>query len=506
MSGAATGRETALEDGWELVVGLEVHVELSTATKLFCGCANRFGDEPNTNVCPVCLGLPGSLPVVNAAAVDFAMRLGRALGCEVRPAVFARKNYFYPDMPKDYQISQYDQPTNIDGRLELADGQVVGIERAHIEEDTGKTTHVGGGGRIHDADYALVDYNRAGVPLVEIVSRPDIRTAEQARAFVRELRAILLSIGVSDARMEEGSMRVDANVSVRPAGSDELRTRCEIKNLSSLRSLGRAVTFEALRHVDLWSSGERPRQETRHWDEAGGRTTPGRSKEDAEDYRYFQDPDLVPLAPSAEQVEAIDAALPALPAARRAELVAVPWQPRSGRETLEALRHVTEGSMSTENAALLVERNQDGLVLAAVAAGAEPTHTATRVVNDLAVDDWSKVTPDGLAALISMETSGQITATQAKQVLAEMVEGGDDPASIAESRGFQAMAGDDLAATVDRVIADNPDEWQRFCTGDDTARRKLSGFFTGQVMRATRGRADGAAVNRLLQKKSGRQP
>ena len=485
MSGAATGRETALDNGWELVVGLEVHVELSTATKLFCGCANRFGDEPNTNVCPVCLGLPGSLPVVNAAAVDFAMRLGRALGCEVRPAVFARKNYFYPDMPKDYQISQYDQPTNIDGRLELADGDVVGIERAHIEEDTGKTTHVGGGGRIHDADYALVDYNRAGVPLVEIVSRPDIRTAEQARAYVRELRAILLSIGVSDARMEEGSMRVDANVSVRPAGSGELRTRCEIKNLSSLRSLGRAITFEARRHVDLWSSGERPRQETRHWDEAGGRTTPGRSKEDAEDYRYFQDPDLVPLAPSAERVAAIDAALPVLPAARRAELVAV-----------------GAGAVSAEDAALLVERDQDEFVRAVVEAGADPGLTATRVCNDLAVDDWSKVTPDGLAALVAMETSGQVTATQAKQVLAEMVEGGGDPASIAASRGFQAMAGDDLAATVDRVIAGSPDEWQRFCSGDDADRKKLSGFFIGQVMRATKGRADGAAVGRLLQQKA----
>ena len=485
MSGAATGRETALEDGWELVVGLEVHVELSTATKLFCGCANRFGDEPNTNVCPVCLGLPGSLPVVNAAAVDFAMRLGRALGCEVRPAVFARKNYFYPDMPKDYQISQYDQPTNTDGRLELADGQVVGIERAHIEEDTGKTTHVGGGGRIHDADYALVDYNRAGVPLVEIVSRPDIRTAEQARAFVRELRAILLSTGVSDARMEEGSMRVDANVSVRPAGSGELRTRCEIKNLSSLRSLGRAITFEARRHVDLWSSGERPRQETRHWDEAGGRTTPGRSKEDAEDYRYFQDPDLVPLAPSVAQVEAIDAALPALPAARRAGLVAV-----------------GAGAVSVEESALLVERDQDDLVRAAVVAGADPGLTATRVCNDLAVDDWSKVTPGGLAALIAMETSGQLTATQAKQVLAEMVKAGDDPASIAGSRGFQAMAGDDLAATVDQVIAGNPDEWQRYRDGDDADRKKLSGFFIGQVMRATKGRADGAAVNRLLRQKA----
>ena len=275
MSAAAPGRETTLPEGWELVVGLEVHVEMSTATKLFCGCVNRFGDEPNTNVCPVCLGLPGSLPVANTAAVTFAMRLGRALDCEVRGATFARKNYFYPDMPKDYQISQYDQPTNVDGRLELPDGHVVGIERAHIEEDTGKTTHIGGGGRIHDADYALVDYNRAGVPLVEIVSRPEIRTVEQARTYVRELRAILLAIGVSDARMEEGSMRVDANVSVRPAGSDELRTRCEVKNLSSLRALGRAIAFEAQRHVGLWSSGERPRQETRHWDEAGDRTTPG---------------------------------------------------------------------------------------------------------------------------------------------------------------------------------------------------------------------------------------
>ena len=485
MSAAAPGRETTLPEGWELVVGLEVHVEMSTATKLFCGCVNRFGDEPNTNVCPVCLGLPGSLPVANATAVTFAMRLGRALDCEVRGATFARKNYFYPDMPKDYQISQYDQPTNVDGRLELRDGHVVGIERAHIEEDTGKTTHVGGGGRIHDADYALVDYNRAGVPLVEIVSRPEIRTAEQARTYVRELRAILLAIGVSDARMEEGSMRVDANVSVRPAGSDELRTRCEIKNLSSLRALGRAIAFEAHRHVDLWSNGERPRQETRHWDESGGRTTPGRSKEDADDYRYFQDPDLVPLAPSGETIAAIDAALPPLPAARRSELVAA-----------------GKGEVSAEDAALLVERDQDGLVRDAIATGAEPGLTATRVSNDLAVDGWSNVTPDGLVAVVDMETSGRLTATQAKQVLAEMAEGGGTPEAIAQRRGFQAMAGDDLAAVVDRVIADNPDEWARYCAGDDTDRKKLSGFLTGQVMRATRGQADGAAVNRLLQEKS----
>ena len=486
MSGTSSGREPALPEGWELVVGLEVHVELSTATKLFCGCANRFGDEPNTNVCPVCLGLPGSLPVVNAAAVDSAMRLGRALGCEVRPAVFARKNYFYPDMPKDYQISQYDQPTNTSGCLELPDGHIVGIERAHIEEDTGKTTHVGGGGRIHDADYALVDYNRAGVPLVEVVSRPDIRRAEQARAYVRELRAILLATGVSDARMEEGSMRVDANVSVRPAGSDELRTRCEIKNLSSLRSLGRAIVYEARRHVDLWSGGERPRQETRHWDEAGGRTTPGRSKEDAEDYRYFQDPDLVPLAPSDETVADIDAALPPLPAARRASLVA------EGR-----------GALSSEAAALLVERGQDSLVSEAMTAGADPGLTATRVANDLALDDWSKVTASGLAELVALESDGRLSATQAKQVLAEMAEAGDAPEAIAGRRGFEAMAGDDLAATVDQVIADNPDAWARFCSGEDADRKKMAGFLTGQVMRATRGRADGAAVNRLLQDRAG---
>ena len=481
MSPVVPDREPALPGDWELVVGLEVHVELSTATKLFCGCANRFGDQPNTNVCPVCLGLPGSLPVPNATAVSFAMHLGRALGCEVRGAVFARKNYFYPDMPKDYQISQYDQPTNADGRLELPDGHTVGIERAHIEEDTGKTTHIGGGGRIHDADYALVDYNRAGVPLVEIVSRPDIRSAEQARSCVRELRAILLAIGVSDARMEEGSMRVDANVSVRPAGSGELRTRCEIKNLSSLRSLGRAIVYEAQRHVDLWTEGERPRQETRHWDEANGRTTPGRSKEDADDYRYFQDPDLVPLAPAAETIAAIDAALPPLPAARRAELVAAGG-----------------GAVSASEAALLVERGQDGLVRDAIDAGAEPGLTATRVANDLATDDWSPVTPEGLAALVAMEVSGRVTATQAKQVLAEMAEGGDAPDVIAERRGFQVMAGDDLAAVVDQVIADNPDAWDRYCAGDDAERKKLAGFLTGQVMRATRGQADGAAVNRLL--------
>ena len=459
-------------------MGLEVHVELATATKLFCGCANRFGDEPNTNVCPVCLGLPGSLPVVNARAAELAVRLGAALGCRVETSAFARKNYFYPDMPKNYQITQYDRPTNSDGRLELPDGSTVGIERAHIEEDTGKTTHMGSGGRIHDAVYSLVDYNRAGVPLVEIVTRPDIRTVGQARACAAELRAVMVAVGASDARMEEGSMRVDANVSVRPAGSKELRTRCEVKNLNSLRSLGRAVAFEARRHVGLWEAGERPRQETRHWDESAGRTIPGRSKEEVEDYRYFVDPDLVPLTVDAVAVAAVDAALPELPAARRAAMVAA--------------------GADEESAALLVERGQDQLVLAALSAGADPALTVTRVVNDLAADDWSKVAPEGLAALVGMERAGKLSATQAKQVLAEMAASGGDPAGVAERLGFEAMAVDDLEAAVDGVIAACPGEWARFCAGEGDDRKKMAGFLTGQVMRATRGRADGAAVNRLL--------
>src|SRR3954447_14237107 len=310
-------------EGWEMVIGLEVHAELATATKLFCGCPNLFGDEPNTNVCPVCLGLPGSLPVLNATAVELAIRLGQALNCTVKRGVFARKNYFYPDMPKDYQVSQYDLPTNVDGYLDLPSDKRVGIERAHIEEDTGKNTHVGGGGRIHGAEYSLVDYNRAGIPLVEIVSRPDLRSAEDAQEYVRELRDILLATGASDAKMEEGSMRVDANVSVRRDGDAEFGTRCEVKNLNSVRSLGRAIEFETARQVELITAGERVRLETRHWDENAGQTRPGRSKEEAEDYRYFPEPDLVPLEPDTEYVDAIVASMPALPSDRRATLLAV---------------------------------------------------------------------------------------------------------------------------------------------------------------------------------------
>ncbi len=464
---------------WELVVGLEVHCELATATKIFCGCANRFGSEPNTNVCPVCLGLPGSLPVLNRQVVELAMRIGRALQCSVEPSIFARKNYFYPDMPKDYQVSQYDRPINVEGELELPDGSVIGIERAHLEEDTGKSTHVGGGGRIHDAVHSLVDYNRAGVPLVEIVGRPHIRTPEQARAYVQELRAVLLATGTSDAKMEEGSMRVDANVSMRRAGTGELGTRCEIKNLNSTRSLVRAIEYEARRQVDLLASGERIVQQTRHWDEAEGRTHTLRSKEEADDYRYFPEPDLVPLEPDAAWVAAVDAALPALPAARRRNLIE-----RTGADTATA--------------ALVVERDLDALVLAAVDVGGDPGRLLTRAANDLAGDDVGALTAGSFATVSRMEAEGALTATQAKTVLAELVTSGGEPEAVVASRGFRAMGEEELAAAVDEAIAGDPVAWQRFVDGDP----KVAGLFVGKVMKATSGKADGKAVNALLRQRA----
>ncbi len=470
-------------EGWETVVGLEVHVELATETKLFCGCRNAFGSEPNTNVCPVCLGLPGSLPVLNRAAVEYAMRLGRALGCRVDASTFSRKNYFYPDMPKDYQVSQYDLPINIDGVLELPDGFRVGIERAHIEEDTGKSTHIGGGGRIHDAAYSLVDYNRAGVPLVEIVSRPDVRTADQARAYANELRGILLATGVSDARMEEGSMRVDANVSVRREGDETLGTRAEVKNLNSIRSLGRAIDYEARRQVDRLEAGERIIQETRHWNEEDGRTHTLRSKEEAYDYRYFPEPDLVPLAPDADWVNRVDAALPLLPAARRAALAAA-------------------AGVATADVATIVDRGHDELAGAAIAAGADARTVLNRVGNDLA-GDLGALDAAGLAALVALETGGDLTATQAKAVLAEMVTSGRAPADIAADLGFEAMDAGALESVVDGIIADHPDDWTQFVEGDEKARGKLTGFFVGLVMKATKGQADGKAVTALLRQKAG---
>ena len=476
-----------MASSWETIIGLEVHCELATATKLFCGCPNRFGDEPNTNVCPVCLGLPGSLPVLNEQVVELAVRLGRALGCDVRRSIFARKNYFYPDMPKDYQISQYDLPINSDGSLELPSGKSIGIERAHLEEDTGKSTHVGGGGRIHDAGYSLVDYNRAGVPLLEIVSRPDLRSADEAKAYVNELRAVLLATGASDAKMEEGSLRVDANVSVHRPG-EPFGTRCEIKNLNSLRSLGRAIEYEARRQVDLIEAGDRVRQETRHWDEDSGRTGTLRVKEEAEDYRYFPEPDLVPLDPGDEWVRRVDAALPLLPAARRSRLATAAG----------AGAGAADGAVATA-----VARGLDELALAAIEAGADAGRVLTHVEQNLAVDGAEALDPKLLAELVSMETGGALTATQAKAVLAEMVVSGEPPAAIAAAKGFEAMGDDATAAAVDEVIAANPAEWSRYVEGDDRARGKLTGFFVGQVMRATKGKADGKAVTALLRTRAG---
>jgi aspartyl-tRNA(Asn)/glutamyl-tRNA(Gln) amidotransferase subunit B len=482
MTVTATTTASVLPDGWEMVIGLEVHCELHTATKLFCACPNRFGDEPNTNTCPTCLGLPGSLPVLNERAVELAMRLGRALACEVNRSVFARKNYFYPDQPKDYQVTQYDLPTNEHGHLDLPSGLRVGITRAHIEEDTGKLNHVGGGGRIHDAGHSLVDYNRSGVPLVEIVSEPDMRTSEQAKEYAAELRAILLATGVSDAKMEEGSMRVDANVSVHRVG-EPWGTRCEIKNLNSLRSLGRAIDHEALRQIER---GEVVRQETRHWDEASGRTGTLRVKEDADDYRYFPEPDLVPLAPTADDIARIDADLPALPAARRA-----------------ALASAAGVDAGTDAVVLAVQRDLDGLAVGAIEAGADGGRVLTHIEHNLAVDGAASLSAAHLAALVTMETAGELTATQAKTVLAEMVATGQAPDAIAAAKGFEALSSGALEAIVDEVIAANPSEWEAFRTGDDKARGKLTGFFMGKVMQASKGQADGKTATALLRAKAG---
>jgi aspartyl-tRNA(Asn)/glutamyl-tRNA(Gln) amidotransferase subunit B len=480
------------ETTWETVIGLEVHCELATRTKLFCGCRNAFGDDPNTNVCPVCLGLPGSLPVLNAHAVELAMRIGTALHCEIRASSFARKNYFYPDQAKDYQISQYDEPINVGGWLELPGGFRVGVTRAHMEEDTGKLTHVGAGGRINTAHHALVDYNRSGVPLVEIVSEPDLRTAGQARAYASELRGILVATGASDGRMEEGSMRFDANVSVRPLGAPDFGTRCEIKNLNSLRSLGRAIEYEATRQIALIAAGETVRQETRHWDEAAGRTETMRSKEEANDYRYFPEPDLVPLVPDAAWQERVRAAMGPMPADRRAELVELLGGSASDAE-VDQVRAV-------------VDLGLDALVTGATRAGAPAALALARAANEVAAESAAglALTTDSFATLLVMEGSGALSATQSKTVLHALLEnGGGDPAALAQEMGFEALGADTLAAVVADVIAAHPEEWARYIDGDDPTKKKLTGFFTGAVMKATSNKANGKEVAAELRR---RQP
>ena len=471
----------SLENGWEIVVGLEVHTELKTATKMFCGCANSFGDEPNTNICPVCLGLPGSLPVLNVRAVELAMAIGAALHCTIAPSTFHRKNYFYPDMPKDFQITQYDLPINSRGYLDLPDASRVSIERAHLEEDTGKSTHLGGTGRLHGADRSLVDYNRSGVPLVEIVSGPDIRSSAQARAYASELRGILIATGASDGRMEEGSMRIDANVSVRQAGA-VFGTRCEIKNLNSLRSLHRAIDYEARRQVALIEAGNVVRQETRHWDEQRGATSTMRTKEEAEDYRYFREPDLVDLIPDQAWQDRVRAALPPMPAERREKLRA-------------RLNSATSAQLDAVE--VVIDLGLDPFVHAALDQGVDPALALARAVNELAagIDGIERLTPTVFGVAVLMEQSGQLSATQTKTVLGELLLRGGDPATIAAAKGFETLSPDSLGATVDELILQYPDEWLRYREGDE----KLAQFFIGHVMKLTRGQANGKAVIGELQ-------
>jgi aspartyl-tRNA(Asn)/glutamyl-tRNA(Gln) amidotransferase subunit B len=476
---ASVVADVQVVDGYELVIGLECHAELHTATKIFCGCPNNFGDEPNTNVCPVCLGLPGSLPVLNRTVVELAIRLGSALHCTVQSSIFHRKNYFYPDMPKDYQVSQYDIPIDLGGYLDLPSGSRVGITRAHLEEDTGKSSHQGGDGRLHGSSGSLVDYNRAGVPLLEIVSEPEVRSADQAREYLTELRSILEATGVSDAKMEEGSLRCDANVSVRKPGAP-YGTRCEIKNLNSIRSLGRAIEAEARRQVDLIESGGTIRQETRHFDERSGQTHTLRVKENSDDYRYFPEPDLVPVVPDDAWLARVRAELPMLPAERRARL--------AGALSVPA---------TDETVGVLVERGRDELFFATVDAGGAADRVAVHLQHNLPPDGSDPIRPAALAAVTKMEAAGALTATQAKVVLADLVAaGGDgDPAAIAATKGFEAMSSGDLGSVVDAAIAAQPEAWAKYLAGDP----KVIGAFVGSVMKATKGKADGKAVTALLE-------
>ncbi|OBB17364.1 aspartyl/glutamyl-tRNA amidotransferase subunit B [Mycolicibacterium elephantis] len=478
---------------YEPVLGLEVHVELSTATKMFCGCANRFGAEPNTQVCPVCLGLPGSLPVLNQQAVESAIRIGLALNCEIVPwCRFARKNYFYPDMPKNYQISQYDEPIAINGHLDvpLDDGSTwrVDIERAHMEEDTGKLTHIGSDtGRIEGATTSLIDYNRSGVPLIEIVTKPiegaGARAPEIARAYVTALRDLLRGLGVSDVRMDQGSMRCDSNVSLKPTGQAEFGTRTETKNVNSLKSVEVAVRYEMRRQAAVLESGGRVIQETRHFHE-DGYTSPGRSKETAQDYRYFPEPDLEPVAPDAELVERLRKTIPELP-----------WVTRK--------RIQEEWGVSDEVMRDLVNIGALDLIAATVEQGASSEAARAWWGNFLvqkanedgvAVSDLP-ITPAQVAAVVKLVDDGKLSNKLARQVVEGVLAGEGEPEQVMADRGLEVVRDDSaLQAAVDEALAANPDVVEKIRGGKVQA----AGAIVGAVMKATKGQADAARVRELV--------
>ncbi|MCC5035692.1 Asp-tRNA(Asn)/Glu-tRNA(Gln) amidotransferase subunit GatB [Streptomyces sp. WAC 00631] len=479
---------------YDPVMGLEVHVELGTATKMFCGCSTALGAEPNAQTCPTCLGLPGSLPVVNATGVESAIRIGLALNCEIAPwCRFARKNYFYPDMPKNFQTSQYDEPIAFNGHLdvELEDGEVfrVEIERAHMEEDTGKSLHVGGAtGRIHGAVHSLLDYNRAGIPLIEIVTKPiegaGERAPEVAKAYVAELRELIRALGVSEARMEMGQMRCDVNLSLRPHGTKTFGTRSETKNVNSLRSVERAARFEIQRHAAVLSAGGTIVQETRHFHEDDGSTTPGRVKEEAEDYRYFPEPDLVPIAPAKEWIEELRAGLPELPRLRRQRLKA-------------------EWGLNDHEMRSVLNAGAIGPILATIEAGAPADQARKWWMGELARranEDGVEltalpITPEQVARVSALVAEGSLNDKLARQVIEGVLAGEGDPDAVVEKRGLKVVSDEGaLGAAVDEAIAGNAAIADKIRGGKVAA----AGALVGAVMKATRGQADAARVRELI--------